>query len=98
MSACRIGNSLETEGQLNKVRNRFLPEKSWFDPRLATEQSEQTVRSPHIRKDCQLPGLGKEPGKCQAAEDVQVGQYFLASRGRKPPVGNVHLGRGEPGA
>jgi len=36
------------------------------------EQSEQTVWSPHFRKDCRLPGLGKEPGKRESAENVRI--------------------------
>jgi hypothetical protein len=43
------------------------------DLHRAAEQSEQTVWSPHFRKGCRLLGLGKEPGKREATQDVLLG-------------------------
>jgi len=50
----------------------YCANKVGLDSGFATEQSEQTVRSPHIRKGCRLPELGKKLGKCETAESVWV--------------------------
>ncbi|HMF18281.1 MAG TPA: hypothetical protein VKE98_13805 [Gemmataceae bacterium] len=50
----------------------FCANKVGLDPGPATEQSELTVRSPHIRKGCRLPELGRKLGKCEIAEGIPV--------------------------